>query len=300
MYNAFQNEMIDGHDLGKDEPMPLSVLLQTQTIDCFDTPSPPSIRNTLVPIVTFENSSPMQHASRCDHLVNANNLFEPNILTPSPSQSPWQKQVHQNVRFPKSHILPGLDFPGNSSAGIVRRIEQVSTATKAWENVHDQMLVMALDSFKQKDGQDSDSYWDEIARRFFAGTRTASECKLRWKMHSKMSIDFTKTSMSAKDKKNSLGKPHQGRKGGEKGTKTTRKRRDVIDLVEIPLSVKPWTDEEDKLIVDNLDLLGNKWIILARLLPNRSIEDIKIRFDQHERGRQIDENLFANDDWMDY
>jgi len=64
----------------------------------------------------------------------------------------------------------------------------------------------------------------------------------------------------------------------------------------------------------NLNILGNKWAILGRLLPNRTQEEIILRYHQHveaadlrkknwkreeyiQRGRMVEERIFKNDNW---
>jgi hypothetical protein len=100
---------------------------------------------------------------------------------------------------------------------------------------------------------------------------------------------LAKSSSSAKRGKKTVKKSRRRGKSSEGGTKDT-----------ILLDGTPWSAEEDSLLTRHLDILGNKWLILPRLFPNRSLEDVQERFDYLERGREMERECFADDDWMNF
>jgi hypothetical protein len=299
---------IDCRLLGKDQSTMFSSprlsqgTPQTNTNSFDITPSPSLVRKTLIPKVTFSpTASPlMTQTSRCNpelqQTITSSSNNKPNLLTPSPTHSPWVQKGHQQVQFLSTHDVPGLGSADSPKDTIVRRVKPVVTATRAWEAVDEQMLMMAVDALnKKRNDFGSEAYWNEVGRRYFAGTRTGDECEHHWTMKATREVDahgkppLAKSSSSAKRGKKTAKKSRRRGKSSEGGTKDT-----------ILLDGTPWSAEEDRLLTRHLDMLGNKWLILPRLFPNRSLEDVQERFDYLERGREMERECFADDDWMNF
>ena len=320
VFNAFGDEEnsdtmnIDYRFLGRKEqqqqqstttmPFSSSHYQGIQTNDSFDfTPSPSVVRKTLIPKVTFSpNGSPMMmQTSRCDPQLQEtmkSSSKKPKLLTPSPTHSPWvQKDHQQQVQFLSTHDVPGLGSSDSPRDTIVRRVKPVVVVTtRAWEAVDEQMLTMAVDALnKKRNDHGSEAYWNEVGRLYFAGTRTGAECQQHWAMKATMDDNHDDT-----HGKPPLPPKASSAKRGKKTAKKSRKGSGSGSKEAILLDGTPWSAEEDRLLMRNLDMLGNKWLILPTLFPNRSLEDIQERFEYLERDRQMEAELLAKEEWMNF
>lgn len=75
-------------------------------------------------------------------------------------------------------------------------------------------------------------------------------------------------------------------------------------------SLKPWTKEEDEILINKYNELGAKWTKIARELPGRSDLQVKVRYMKHLRHKKnkyihgesetSDEDFYPDDDDDEY
>ncbi|EAY06323.1 Myb-like DNA-binding domain containing protein [Trichomonas vaginalis G3] len=83
----------------------------------------------------------------------------------------------------------------------------------------------------------------------------------------------------------------------EKKLGANHSRRSIIERYKgfLSQSRDNWTAEEDKLILDNYKIYGNKWAAIAKFLKNRSGDQVKIRHKQLTKVKTPDSTTENSD-----
>jgi Myb-like DNA-binding domain len=162
---------------------------------------------------------------------------------------------------------------------LVHSAASIATTPKRkfqrWSDDEDAILRLAIESESTKPS------WKKISKTFFASTRTPLQCKSRWTKALQPGLkvgnwtdaedamivtlyeDGAKWSQIAEYLPGRLGEHIRDR---------------YINFLDPDLKKSPWTAAEDKVLFEQQKIVGNRWTIIAAMLPGRSENAVKNRW----------------------
>lgn len=82
---------------------------------------------------------------------------------------------------------------------------------------------------------------------------------------------------------------------GTRSQRQCRERWKHYLSCDMSMASKPWTKEEDEILISKFNELGAKWTKIARELPGRSDLQVKLRYMKHLRNKK-NRTKYANDE----
>ncbi|CAJ1949454.1 unnamed protein product [Cylindrotheca closterium] len=227
-------------------------------------------------------------------IINCQSVTSSNFMV-----LPWSPVSASKKSYNGSHLIatpnsqrkstPEVAYPQIAANHVSQNVlsATVETDPKRWTVEEDNVLAMAVESHNGRV-----TNWNLLAFTFFAGSRTGSMCKARWR----------KTTVGSKIRGNWM--PEEDAKisqlksegfswryiatqcPGRSYEQVISRYRDNLD----PSVLKtPWTAPEDSILIQEQSRVGNKWKQMAQLLPGRSTNQVKNRWyhiQQSERRKQ--------------
>lgn len=212
-------------------------------------------------------------------LASTSPLSDINISSPSSFKENQNKFIEQNLRFTNSVKQKG-------------RIN----AVEKWCKDEDKRLEIALRKFPNKN-------WRLIAD--YVGTRTEVQCMRRWRSitspeivkgawtseEDRIILDAVESNGIDDIKWSDVAVKLKGRSG-----KQCRER--YLNYLDQNIKRSEWTEEEDILLFELQRVIGNKWAEIAKIIPRRSENNIKNRFNSKAKKKYIEnhsESMINND-----
>lgn len=159
---------------------------------------------------------------------------------------------------------------------------------KKWTPTEDEKLLSLVDGYK-----DGKIKWQEVSSHFFPG-KTTRQCYSKFRQ---INPKLNKGAWTPKEDEELL---YYYKKFGKKWSKlatliTTRSSKQIRDrylnVLDEKVCKKPFTPQEDKKILELINLYGSNWIKLAKEFPGRTGDNIKNRFNwsiRHTLEKPID------------
>jgi hypothetical protein len=206
--------------------------------------------------------------------------FQMNV-TPSPQaeMSPWleEKLLSHAPRLPpRPKIIYKVE--GNMASEITKH--------KHWTEEEDAQLKLAVANETPEGGKHD---WRAIARLYFGNTRSATQCKVRWKNHLKPGI--LRGNWQEHEDQIILHMVSQGKKWAEISSRLPGRigenvRERYVNVLDPRLLKTPWTEEEDRILFEAHSKSGNKWSEIRKLIPGRSENNIKNRYHNRKNAHR--------------
>lgn len=155
---------------------------------------------------------------------------------------------------------------------------------KTWSNYEDKTLIRLVKIHGEK--------WGQISKKM--RHRNFLECKERWSQLVPKKATKTNSTLNPVEIKGNWTRQEDdiliklaAKYGGKKwtlianqleGRRPKQCRERYINHLQPCLKKTPWTAQEDQIICQSHELLGNQWAKIARLLPGRSDNSVKNRW----------------------
>uniref|UniRef100_A0A6U9WVN9 Uncharacterized protein n=1 Tax=Pseudo-nitzschia australis TaxID=44445 RepID=A0A6U9WVN9_9STRA len=151
------------------------------------------------------------------------------------------------------------------------------TKHKHWSEDEDEKLKQGMEA--EPDVKPTN--WVDIAQNYFSNTRSATQCKNRWKNHLQPGV--IRGHWQKHEDEHIKNRYSQGYKWldiskGLVGRTSEHVRERFVNVLDCNLKKTGWTAEEDRILFESQRRFGNKWSQIRKLLPGRSDNMIKNRY----------------------
>lgn len=222
-------------------------------------------------------SAPAVEATPCQ--TNEQSAYVSPHLSPV-LQSANHRVVIQTPHGPALLLADQMNLPQPPtvarSTTQLPSIKQKRLKFQRWSEEEDEILRQAV----ELEGGTSHN-WTKISRKYFANERTPLQCKSRWTKALRPGLvlgdwqphedHLIRDYRAAGMKWSEIAELLPGRIG-------EHVRDRYVNFLDPSLNKSPWTKEEDAILYQQQQVLGNRWAAIARLLPGRSENAVKNRW----------------------
>lgn len=187
-------------------------------------------------------------------------------------------------------VRRNVNQPNISGAGAGVVVDHIGDQ---WTVAEDVVLKAATDQYKDN--------WEVISDKSFGGARTGTQCFHRWQTVLNQRLKKGQWTLAEDEViKNAINRYGLGNiKWSEISKHLVGKlgkqcRERWVNHLDPTLKKTPWTDEEDLILRDTHAEIGNRWRNIALLLPGRSENSVKNRWNSAKRRRRRSELAIAN------
>jgi hypothetical protein len=180
------------------------------------------------------------------------------------------------------HLLQASIQPSSTLSAPAAGAEGSGPAAGRWSPREDQLLRDGVQAVGQQN-------WKKISDSYLNGRRTDVQCLHRWQKVLKPGLRKGKWTQIEDDTIRSC--IEQGMTQWKKiadavpGRIGKQCRERYYNHLDPAVKKTPWTEEEDKILDEAQAEYGNKWTIIAKLLPGRPENTVKNRWNSSHRRR---------------